>query len=87
MSIERKRALAVLAVVLLVGVCTFRDRFAEAVSGVVWRVGSCTALGLAYLGNHASTVAALVSIIGLCVNFTFQYLNYKRAQAQTQKEV
>lgn len=79
MTLERKKTLAVIAVVLLVGVTAFKDNLAEVLSGVLWRSAACAAIGLNYLGSHAGTVAALVSILGLLVNFTFQFLNYRRS--------
>lgn len=78
MTLERKKTLAVIAVLILVGVTAFKDNLAEALSGVLWRGAACAAIGLNYLGSHAGTVAACVSILGLLVNFTFQYLNYRR---------
>ena len=78
MKPTRKQLLAAAALVLLVGGVVLKDRVVEAVSGLCWRVSAGLAIGLTYLGSHASTVAALCTIVGLCVNITFQSLNYRR---------
>ena len=78
MKPTRKQLLAAAALVLLVGGVILKDNIAEVVSGLCWRVSAGLAIGLTYLGSHASTVAALCTLIGLCVNVTFQCLNYRR---------
>lgn len=82
MKPTRKQLLATAALVLLVGGVVLKDNVAEAVSGLCWRVSAGLAIGLTYLGSHSGTVAALCTIVGLCVNVTFQCLNYRRGSRQ-----
>ena len=82
MKPTRKQLLATAALVLLVGGVVLKDNVAEAVSGLCWRVSAGIAIGLTYLGSHSGTVAALCTIVGLCVNVTFQCLNYRRGSRQ-----
>ena len=77
-----KQLLAAAALVLLVGGVVLKDNIAEAVSGLCWRVSAGLAICLTYLGSHTGTVAALCTIVGLCVNVTFQCLNYRRGSRQ-----
>ena len=77
-----KQLIAAAALVLLVGGVVLKDNVAEVVSGLCWRVSAGLAIGLTYLGSYSGTVAALCTIIGLCVNVTFQCLNYRRGSRQ-----
>lgn len=78
MKPTRKHLLAAAALVLLVGGVILKDNIVEVVSGLCWRVSAGLAIGLTYIDSHTSTVATLCTLIGLCVNVTFQCLNYRR---------
>ena len=79
MAVKVKRWLIVSIVVALIGaVAAERGRVGEFLTGVLWRVGAGAALTASWLGQNYGAIAAVVSILGLVMNFTFQYLSYKR---------
>ena len=79
MSMNVKRWLVASIAMALVGaVAAERGRCGEYLTGVLWRVGAGAALTASWLGQNYGAIAAVVSILGLVMNFTFQYLSYKR---------
>ena len=70
MTVKVKRWLIVSVAVALIGaVASERGRVGEFLTGVLWRVGAGAALTASWLGQNYGAIAAVVSILGLVMNF------------------
>ena len=79
-------ATAFLAILLAVAFKT-KSSLSVMLSDAMWKLGAVMTPILAWLGNNTATVAALCAIIGVLLNFIFQFREDKRKQKEFEERM